>query len=225
MLLLLLAMTSASAQLPLREPLNAYVASVVQEFEQIPQVRKDDLARIASYVRERQNQNKPVNLLFVCTHNSRRSQMAQAWAKVAADYHGVANVTTFSGGLEVTAFNQRAVSALQRSGFKITSTPSPLSGGSLYHLEYAEGKQVHNMVSKKFKNAIQPGIPFAAIMVCSDADKKCPYVPGADMRIGVAYDDPKVADGKANEQQVYDERCCQIAREMFYAMSLVKQGQ
>jgi len=42
------------------------------------------------------------------------------------------------------------------------------------------------------------------------------------MRVGVHYVDPKEADGKRGEEAAYDERCEQIAREMFYVMSLVK---
>ena len=54
-------------------------------------------------------------------------------------------------------------------------------------------------------------------MVCSDADEACPFVPGAELRLSMPYDDPKAFDGTPMEEAKYDERSRQIAREMFFA--------
>jgi hypothetical protein len=59
-------------------------------------------------------------------------------------------------------------------------------------------------------------------MTCSSADKNCPVVRGAAERVSLPYDDPKIADGTAEEAATYDDRCAQIAREMLYAFSLVE---
>ncbi|MEO1256383.1 MAG: protein-tyrosine-phosphatase, partial [Bacteroidota bacterium] len=59
----------------------------------------------------------------------------------------------------------------------------------------------------------------AAIMTCSEADAECPIVFGADSRIKLFYEDPKVSDGTSEEASTYDERCKQIAAEMYYAFS------
>ena len=48
---------------------------------------------------------KPIQLMFVCTHNSRRSHISQQRAQASAAYLNVDNVQTFSGGTEATAFN------------------------------------------------------------------------------------------------------------------------
>ena len=69
-----------------------------------------------------------------------------------------------------------------------------------------------------------PTSNFAAIMTCSHADKNCPIVQGASIKISTPYEDPKDADGKPNETEVYNERCKQIATEVLYAFSLVKSG-
>lgn len=61
-------------------------------------------------------------LIFICTHNSRRSHIAQVWAQTAATYYNVPNVVAYSGGTEATAFNPRAVKAMEEAGFKITKT-------------------------------------------------------------------------------------------------------
>jgi arsenate reductase len=59
-------------------------------------------------------------------------------------------------------------------------------------------------------------------MTCSHADKNCPTVTGASLRIPITFEDPKAADGTAKEAATYDKRSAQIAREMLYAFSLVK---
>src|SRR5262245_6983975 len=98
------------------EKVAAYLAERETEFDQIPPERLKELQKLADFVR----QHKPARLLFVCTHNSRRSQLGQVWAAAAAEYYGVPNVSTYSGGTESTAFNPRAVAALNRAGVEVT---------------------------------------------------------------------------------------------------------
>lgn len=216
MFLLSLATEPQPALLP---PLQTYLRAREAEFSQIPDLRKQNLDRLAAYIRTKRSAGKPVHLLFVCTHNSRRSHMAQAWAQAAAAYTAVADVTTYSAGTEATAFNPRAVAALQRAGFTVTNTPTGTSN-IRYHLDYGSGK-LADMHSKVLRDATPAGTVFAAVMVCSDADKKCPFVPGAEARVAIAYDDPKAADGTPEEAAVYDERSRQIARELLYVMRQV----
>ena len=59
-------------------------------------------------------------------------------------------------------------------------------------------------------------------MTCSDADENCPFIPGAEKRIPLRYDDPKEFDDTPLEAQKYDERSRQIAAEMFYLFSKIK---
>jgi hypothetical protein len=59
-------------------------------------------------------------------------------------------------------------------------------------------------------------------MVCSEADKSCPIVPGSNGRIGLPFDDPKIFDNSPSEQQKYDETCRLIAREMLFVADYVK---
>ena len=59
-------------------------------------------------------------------------------------------------------------------------------------------------------------------MTCPEADKSCPVVSGAALRVAIHFEDPKVADGTPQEASKYDERCAQIAREMFYLFSQVR---
>lgn len=59
-------------------------------------------------------------------------------------------------------------------------------------------------------------------MNCSEADKKCPYIPAASLRPPIIYEDSKDFDGTPEEQKAYEWRCRQIASEMFYLISEVK---
>jgi arsenate reductase len=46
--------------------------------------------------------------------------------------------------------------------------------------------------------------------------KTVPFIPGADKRISLPYEDPKSYDNTADEGKMYDERSIQIATEMKY---------
>lgn len=58
-------------------------------------------------------------------------------------------------------------------------------------------------------------------MTCSNAEQNCPFIPEAEIRIPVKYEDPKAFDDTEKEEQMYGERCKQIAEEMFYVFSKI----
>jgi arsenate reductase len=177
--------------------------------------RKRILGVLVEYLQLKQNNSEPINLNFICTHNSRRSQFAQLWALVAAEYYGIP-VNCFSGGVEETAFNERAVAAIKRAGFKVSSQGDV---NPRYSISFADNNQPIIMFSKLYDDAGNTSADFAAVMTCSDADENCPYIPGAESRIQLIYDDPKEFDGSPEEAEKYDERAKQIAAELFYVFS------
>jgi arsenate reductase (thioredoxin) len=161
-----------------------------------------------------------VQPLFICTHNSRRSHMAQLWLNTAAGFYGIDGIRPYSGGTETTAFNKNAVAALQRSGFSFTEMEH--EGQKVYIATTRGGSIERLMFSKKFDDKVNPKKNFFAVMVCSEADESCPIVPGADNRISLPYDDPRYFDGTPSVDVKYDETSRLIAREMFYVMAGVK---
>lgn len=199
--------------------LKQYIQARCSEFAQIPDDRKSILLDVADFVAQRRRSGNPAKLIFICTHNSRRSHLSQIWGAVAAEHYGIKGVETYSGGTEATAFNPRAVVALERAGFEITSTGD--TKNPEYHV-HGTGDRVLTCFSKRYDDPANPHADFAAVMTCSDADEKCPLVMGSIARIPLRYEDPKVADGTPQEAAKYDERCAQIARELLYAFSLVK---
>ncbi len=196
------------------QELHTYIQNLEGEVSKISDDRKDDLRKIADYVRS----EDPPQLIFICTHNSRRSHFCQIWSVVLAHYLKISNVRSFSGGTEATAFNPRAVAAMERAGFKIEKTEDK---NPKYKVYFDADNPPQICFSKKFDDPYNPQDNFAAIMTCSDADENCPHVPGASFRISIPYNDPKEADGTSEEAETYDERCKQIAAEMFYLMSEV----
>lgn len=200
--------------------ITTYLQTVEKDFSKIPEDRKIQLKKIALFVKTKLSSEKKASLIFICTHNSRRSHMAQLWAYAAAEYYGVKGVSNFSGGLEVTAFNERSVKALSKQGFVINKKSDGTNPN--YEVKYADGAPSILAFSKKYMDAPNPTSNFAAIMTCSHADKNCPIVQGASIKIAIPYEDPKDADGKPNETQIYNERCKQIATEVMYVFSLVK---
>ena len=200
------------------DTLKQFANNLTFEFEQIPAERRQLLKELAGYISHQKDSSLPVKLIFICTHNSRRSHMAQIWAAAAAKFYGIEHVETFSGGTEATAFNPRAVAAMERAGFRIEN---PGGNNPRYRVYFAEGDSGQLCFSKKYDDPANPPSDFAAIMTCSQADAECPYIPGAIFRLPLSYNDPKEADGTPEEAARYDERCRQIGREIMYAFSLL----
>ncbi|MBR10994.1 MAG: protein-tyrosine-phosphatase [Rickettsiales bacterium] len=184
----------------------------------ISEERNEVLEPLIQYVQDKVHMNKVVNLNFICTHNSRRSQFSQIWAQTAADYYGIP-ANCYSGGVEVTAFNQRAVDSIKRSGFRVSSKGME---NPVYFIFNSDDVQPIIAFSKLFNDAINNTKQFAAVMTCSHADENCPFIPGTEQRIPVRYDDPKEFDDTPLESEMYYERSKQIASEMFYVFSKIK---
>ncbi|MCE3017163.1 MAG: low molecular weight phosphatase family protein [Pirellula sp.] len=199
--------------------LKRHIMEAITHFERIPNDRKDELAQVADYICDRLSNSMPAKLIFICTHNSRRSHLSQIWAQIAAEFYGLKGVETFSGGTEATAMNPRAVAALQRCGLKIHAD-DPSVANPLYSVTASDSSTPQWCFSKVYSDPPNPSGGYCAVMTCSQADDACPLVRGCDLRVPIRYEDPKIADDTEFESQRYDERTAQICREMLYLMSL-----
>lgn len=200
--------------------LIAYINKIKGDFPKIPQDRIEELDKITLFIQTQLDAGQPVQLTYICTHNSRRSHFGQIWAATAAAYYAIPNVKTYSGGTEISAFNERAVAACQRAGFDITKTTD--GKNPVYNVSYGARTEPLKAFSKKYNDASNPQNNFCAIMTCSQADEACPLVKGAVDRIAIPYHDPKAFDGTEQETAKYNERCKQIATETFYVFSKVR---
>lgn len=184
---------------------------------QIASNRIQELEAIAKWI-VNANSRESIDLIFICTHNSRRSHMGQILAQAAAWHFGLKNVRTYSGGTEATAFDARAIQALKDLGMSITES-SP-GDNPVYQVSLQRGESRFSAFSKNYQNASNPQQGFAAIMTCNHANESCPVVLGAAARFSTPYVDPKISDGTTEESKTYAERAIQIGTEMFYVMAV-----
>jgi arsenate reductase (thioredoxin) len=196
-----------------------FIQELITDFDSISPERKILLQKLSTYVQSKMNADEHINLVYICTHNSRRSHFGQVWSKVAADFYGIKNVSTFSGGTEATALNSNAINSLKRVGFEISQTTD--SSNPVFQVFHSK-ENFSVCFSKTYDHEANPKENFAAIMTCSDAEENCPFIPGVELRIGTTYEDPKAFDNTELQDAKYDERSKQIALETFFVFSNLK---
>lgn len=199
--------------------IKEYIENLKKRSEEISDKRKELLDSLANYITFKVKEKKEVKLIFICTHNSRRSTIAQIWAQTAAEYYGIPNIHCYSGGTEATAFNPRAIEAVEKAGFKVEKKDD--SGNPIYLVYYSDDKEPLECFSKVYSDQYNPQKDFAAIMTCSDADANCPVVFGAEARFPIQYDDPKEFDGTELETEKYNERFDEIGKEILFVFYTV----
>src|SRR5690606_29796178 len=99
---------------------------------------------------------------------------------------------------------------------KIAEADNPV-----YAIKYSENALPIIGFSKTYDHPFNPVSAFTAIMTCSQADSGCPFIAGAEKRIPITFEDPKISDGTPQQDQVYVERSLQIAAEMCYVFSMI----
>ena len=110
---------------------------------------------------------EPVRILFLCTGNSCRSQIAEGWAR----HRGGAAVSVESAGIEAHGKNPRAIAVMQESGVDISQQESTRLTDDM--LETAD----------------------VLVTVCGHADENCPAVPAGIKKIHWPLEDPAKASG------------------------------
>lgn len=193
----------------------------VTTFQNISEERKNTLQPLIDFVQQKVINRQEININFICTHNSRRSHLSQVWAQVASAHFNIPNVHCYSGGTEETSLFPKVAETLTNQGFnifKIADTNNPV-----YAIKYSDNALPVIGFSKKYDSPFNPVSAFTAIMTCSQADGGCPFIAGAEKRIPITFEDPKISDNTPEQSQVYAERSLQIATEMFYVFSKVSQ--
>ena len=133
-------------------------------------------------------------VLFLCTHNSARSQMAEGLLRHLAGNRFAA----FSAGTEATAVRPLAIRAMAELGIDISGQ---------------ESKTLDRYLGEPFD---------AVITVCDQAAEACPVFPGAKQRLHWSFPDPSKAEGSEEEQlavyrAVRDDIRRRIERELLRA--------
>lgn len=186
----------------------------------IDENRKQLLKSIAVYIAEQVTANKKVNINYICTHNSRRSQLAQVWSSYATNYYKFSDINSFSGGTAATAFYRNTVKTLQEVGFTFQiiefSHQNPV-----YAINYKNGINPIVGFSKLYDDEYNKK-PFIAITTCSNAAENCPFITDAIERFHLPFNDPKTFDNTLYQSEKYLEINQQIAGEIHFIFKNIK---
>jgi len=117
---------------------------------------------------------KPLQILFLCTGNSCRSQMAEAWANRLKG----SSIKAFSAGVAPKGIDPKAINAMAEMDIDISAHSS---------------KDIDAFADIAFDYVIT---------LCDHANEFSPFFPGKTKRIHKAFDDPpKLAEGAASEAE------------------------
>ena len=111
-------------------------------------------------------------ILFLCTHNSARSQMAEGLLRHLSS----GAIEAHSAGTEATEVSPLAIEAIAEIGIDISNQTS---------------KTLDRYISEHFA---------AVVTVCDSANESCPFFPNADRRLHWSFPDPSQVDGAAQRQ-------------------------
>jgi arsenate reductase len=113
-------------------------------------------------------------VLFLCTGNSARSQMAEAFLRI----HGGERFEAYSAGLEPKGINPLTVQVMEQAGVDLSAQRSKGHGEYLGKVLFQD-----------------------LITLCDDADKNCPTVwPGVNRRLHWSFEDPAATQGAAEQK-------------------------
>lgn len=115
----------------------------------------------------------PARVLFLCTHNSARSQMAEGLLRA----HGDGRFEVFSAGTEATRVRPEAIDVMREIGIDISGQSS---------------KTLERYLDQPFD---------LVITVCDDAAESCPVFLGAKQRLHWSFPDPSRVDGSEAQRR------------------------
>lgn len=204
-------------------------------FDMIDEPHRQAGQLLAEWITKNYRPGRPLDVVVVCTGNSRRSILGATLGNVAAGYYGMPEIRFHSGGTAPTAFNARTVATLEEIGVEIEPTGreaargEPQTANPVYRVRWGSPgespvpKLEAIEFSKHYGDPANPRKGFAALMVCGEADAACPLVKGASVRISMPYLDLKIYDGSAFESAKYAERRDDIGRLMLAVMMRARQ--
>jgi protein-tyrosine-phosphatase/DNA-binding transcriptional ArsR family regulator len=147
--------------------------------------------------RELTQANKPVRVLFLCTHNSARSQMAEGLMRAK----GGDRVHVVSAGTEPSQVHPLAIAAMEKLNVDIRSHHS---------------KSVTEFIHEKFDYVIT---------VCDRAKESCPIFPGAPEQIHWSFPDPsEVSGAEAEKAKAFDDTAIQLSQRINFLLMAIQRS-
>jgi len=144
---------------------------------------------------------KIFHLLFLCTGNSCRSQMAEGWARELSGKEGLDWLVVESAGIESHGKNPRAIAVMKEAGVDIS------------------GQESTRLTNEMLERAD------LVVSVCGHADENCPVLPSGTRKIHWPLDDPAKAKGDEQEiMQVFQDSRDDIRRRVSELLNQLKSG-
>ena len=132
--------------------------------------------------------NQPLRVLFLCTGNSARSQMAEAMLRDLSN----GQIEAFSAGSVPAAEVHPLAKAILEERYAIDTTelrPKPLGELILQHFDYV-------------------------VTLCDRAAERCPIFPGDPARVHWAVDDPAAVEGDASRRHAFESAATEIEKRL-----------
>lgn len=193
--------------------INAFIKELKGRVPTISEERRNALEEFTQLIKKQINETGNSVVKFVCTHNSRRSQLAEFCLDILAREEELP-IMSLSAGTESTAFNPRMVKAIESYGhelIKYGSEPNPLY---IYRIDHDD----LYYYSKKYDEELIDYGRTIIVTVCDHAGENCPVIPGTYERIHLNYKDPKEFDNTPNESKAYKDKVLEIGSEMYYVI-------
>lgn len=149
-------------------------------------------------VKSKISKGAPIRILFLCTHNSARSQMAEGLLrKIAGD-----QVQVFSAGSEPTSIHPLAIKVMSQIGIDLTQ---------------------HR--SKHFKEFVGQHFDYV-VTVCDRVREVCPIFPGDPEQIHWSFPDPVAVEGSLeNQKKAFEDTANQLTTRIKYLLLMIERTQ
>ena len=146
------------------------------------------------------------DIVFICTHNSRRSIFCEVWANILANKY-LKNINFYSAGTERTSIHNEVIKSFSRLGIKTKENTIQIGETSII---------LKSKILKELKLD-----SFISIFTCGEAEESCPIDRRSQINIPLLFDDPKRYDGLKNERIEYDKTCSLIAKKLNFIIKRI----
>lgn len=181
--------------------------------------RRQYLNDISSTIIKELSKTAHINLIYICTHNSRRSIFAQVMSKAISLAFGLP-ICSHSAGAEATYVAPQVLRALTEAGFHISSHNTEKD--SVHFVRFSDSYMPMAIFSKEMEHPANPNINIITMATCSQAQESCPVFLTEKHRFALTFEDPKSADGTPLEKQTYRDTLEEISTNLLYLLSKIK---
>jgi len=174
-------------------------------------MQSKNLLLIGEFLREHTD---VFSVIFLCTHNARRSQLSEFWFRALAAEYGI-SVEAYSAGVEATRVHPHVVSVLREQLLSAGNQDNP----QVVQHDIQAGTRP--FYSKTLEDPSLPKKNFITVAVCDHAAETCPIMAGSAGRFSLPFTDPGAHDQDHDPLPYYRETSDSIRAHMVYLMDLL----